>query len=417
MDIPRTGAAAQRKKKRAIAISSVVLAVVGITFGLSRLKPAAPGVERSTIWSDTVKRGNMIRQVRGLGTLVPEEIRWIPAETESRVERINVLPGTQVDIDTVILVLSNPQLEQEAVDAQWQLNAALAELKNAKVRVQSDLMTQKATAATVSTDYSAAKSQAEIDEQLAKLGVISGQALKVSKGRAQELSTRHDIEEERVAINEKAVESQIAVQEARVQQLRALAELRRKQVDALKVRAGIAGMLQEVPVQVGQHVTPGTNLARVAQPEKLKAELRVPETQAKDIQIGLPATIDTHNGVINGTVMRVDPAVQNGTVTVDVKLADALPRGARPELSVDGTINLDQLNNVLYVGRPATGSERSTISMFRIDADGKGASRVQVQLGRSSVNAIEIVNGLKEGDQVILSDMSRYETSDRVRFE
>jgi RND family efflux transporter MFP subunit len=417
MDIPRTGAAAQRKKKRAIAISSVVLAVVGITFGLSRLKPAAPGVERSTIWSDTVKRGNMIRQVRGLGTLVPEEIRWIPAETESRVERINVLPGTQVDIDTVILVLSNPQLEQEAVDAQWQLNAALAELKNAKVRVQSDLMTQKATAATVSTDYSAAKSQAEIDEQLAKLGVISGQALKVSKGRAQELSTRHDIEEERVAINEKAVESQIAVQEARVQQLRALAELRRKQVDALKVRAGIAGMLQEVPVQVGQHVTPGTNLARVAQPEKLKAELRVPETQAKDIQIGLPTTIDTHNGVINGTVMRVDPAVQNGTVTVDVKLADALPRGARPELSVDGTINLDQLNNVLYVGRPATGSERSTISMFRIDADGKGASRVQVQLGRSSVNAIEIVNGLKEGDQVILSDMSRYETSDRVRFE
>jgi RND family efflux transporter MFP subunit len=417
MDIPRTSAAAQRKKKRLIMLVVGIIALAGITFGLTRLKPAAPGVERSTIWTDTVKRGDMLRQVRGLGTLVPEEIRWIPAETEARVERINILPGTKVEKDTVILELSNPQAEQEAVDAQWQLNAAIAEMKNADVRVRSDLMTQQSTAATVSTDYNTAKSQAEIDEQLAKLGVISGQALKVSQGRAKELETRHGIEEKRVEINEKAVESQMAVQRAHVEQLRALSALRKKRLDSLKVRAGINGVLQEVPVQVGQRVTPGANLARVAEPGKLKAELRVPETQAKDIQIGQPAQIDTHNGLIKGEVMRVDPAVQNGTVTVDVKLLDELPRGARPELSVDGTINLDELKNVLYVGRPATGTERTTVTMFKLDPDGKGAARVQVQLGRSSVNAIEIINGLKEGDQVVLSDMSRFETADRVRFE
>ena len=417
MDIPRTSAAAERKKKRLIMLAVVVLAIAGITFGLTRLKPAAPGVERSTIWTDTVKRGDMLRQVRGLGTLVPEEIRWIPAETDARVERINILPGSKVQKDTIILVLSNPQAEQEALDAQFQLNAAIAEMKNARVRVQSDLMTQKANAATVNTDYTNAQAQAEIDKELSKLGTISGQALSQSERRAKELAMRHQIEEQRVDINEKAVESQMEVQQAKVEQLRALANLRRKQLEALQVRAGIEGVLQEVPVQVGQRVTAGTNLARVAEPGKLKAELRVPETQAKDIQIGQPASIDTHNGVIKGEVMRVDPAVQNGTVTVDVKLMDELPKGARPDLSVDGTINLDELKNVLYVGRPATGTERTTVSMFKLDPDGKGAARVQVELGRSSVNAIEIVNGLKEGDQVILSDMSRFETADRVRFE
>ena len=313
-------------------------------------------------------------------------------------ERIRVLPGTQVEADTIIMELSNPQAEQEMVDAEWQLRAAEAELKNAHVKVEGDLMTQKAGAATVSSEYNNAKTQAEIDAELAKLGVISGQALKASKGREQELETRHQIEQKRIQINTEAIGSQMAVQRARVEQLRAMAQLRRKQYDALKVRAGITGVLQEVPVQVGQRVTPGTNLARVAQPEKLKAELKVPETQAKDIQIGQPASIDTHNGVINGSVMRVDPAVQNGTVTVDVKLTDALPRGARPDLSVDGTINLEQLANVLYVGRPAFGQEKSTVSMFKLDPDGKGASRVQVELGRSSVTAIEILKGLKEGD-------------------
>jgi RND family efflux transporter MFP subunit len=285
------------------------------------------------------------------------------------------------------------------------------------VKVEGDLMTQKAGAATVSADYNNAKTQAEIDSELAKLGVISGQALKASRGREQELATRHQIEQKRIEINSEAIGSQMAVQRARVEQLRALAQLRRRQYDALRVRAGIAGVLQEVPVQVGQRVTPGANLARVAQPEMLKAELKVPETQAKDIQIGLPASIDTHNGVINGTVMRVDPSVQNGTVTVDVKLTDALPRGARPDLSVDGTINLEQLSNVLYVGRPAFGQEKSTVSMFKLDPDSRGASRVQVELGRSSVTAIEILGGLKEGDQVVLSDMSRWEKADRIRFD
>jgi len=402
MDIPRPSIAKQKRRKQIVLTAIVLVSVAGITFGLSRLKPAAPAVERSSVWPDTVKRGDMLRQVRGLGTLVPEEIRWIPAETEARVDRIRVLPGTKVEPDTVILELSNPQAEQEAMDAEWQLRAALAELKNARVRVESELMTQEAGAATVSADYNEAKTRADIDEQLAKLGVISGQALKASRGRAEELATRHNIEQKRVDINSKAVESQMAVQQARVEQLRALATLRQKQLSSLKVRAGISGVLQEVPVQVGQRVTPGANLARVAQPEKLKAELRIPETQAKDIQIGQPAQIDTHNGVVKGEVIRVDPAVQNGTVTVDVKLTESLPKGARPELSVDGTINLDELKNVLYVGRPASGNERSTISMFKIDPDGKGAVRVQVQLGRSSVSAIEIISGLKEGDQVVL---------------
>jgi HlyD family secretion protein len=417
MDIPRTSAAAARKKRNLILIVVGVISIAGITFGVAHLKPAAPSVERGTVWTDKVKRGEMLRQVRGLGTLVPEEIRWIPAETESRVEEIKVLPGTHVDADTVILVLSNPQAEQEATDAQWQLRAAEAELKNARVRVEGELMTQQSGAATVSADYNEAKTRADIDEQLAKLGVISGQALKASQGRAQELATRHGIEQKRVEINSKAVGSQMEVQQARVEQLRALASLRRKQLESLHVRAGIAGVLQEVPVQRGQRVAAGTILARVAQPEKLKAELRVPETQAKDIQIGQPASIDTHNGVISGTVMRVDPAVLNGTVTVDVKLTEALPKGARPELSIDGTINLDRLSNVLYVSRPAFGNERSTIGMFKIDPDGKGATRVQVQLGRSSVNAIEILGGLKEGDEIVLSDLSRFDNTDRIRFE
>ena len=417
MDITRPSNAIAKRKQRIAWIAIALVVIGGVTLGLTRLKPAAPTVDRSSVWPDTVKRGSMLRQVRGLGTLVPEEIRWIPAETEARVERIRVLPGTRVAADTIIMDLSNPQAEQEVVDAEWQLRAAEAELNNARVRVQGELMTQQAGAATVSADYNEAKTKADIDRQLATLGVISGQTLKASEGKAQELSTRHQIEQKRIVINTQAIGSQMAVQRARVEQLRALAQLRRKQYGALQLRAGISGVLQEVPVQVGQHVTPGTNLARVAQPEKLKAELKVAETQAKDIQIGQPASIDTHNGIIAGTVVRVDPAVQNGTVTLDIKLTEALPKGARPDLSVDGTVNLDQLNNVLYVGRPAFGQEKSTVGMFKVNPDGKGAVRVQVQLGRSSVNAVEILGGLKEGDQVILSDMSRWDSTDRIRFE
>ena len=417
MDIQRPSNAAAKRRRRIIFSAVAILFIAGVTLGLSRLKPAAPTVERSTIWTDTVKRGPMLRQVRGLGTLVPVDIRWIPALTDGTVERLRILAGTPVKTDTIIMDLSNPQTEQEAQDAELQLRAAQAEYKNLEVKVQSDLMTQRANAATVGADYSDAQTKAEIDEQLQKLGVISGQALKSSKGKADELSTRNQIEQERVAINTKSVSSQLAVQQAKIDQLRALYDLKKKQLDSLHVRAGIDGVLQELPVQVGQRVTAGTTIAKVAQPQHLKAELKIAETQAKDITFGQPASIDTHNGVIQGSVMRIDPAVLNGTVTVDVKLEGNLPQGARPDLSVDGTIDLDRLANVEFVGRPAFGQENSTVSMFKLDPDGKGATRITVKLGRSSVNAVEILGGLNDGDQVILSDMSRWDNVDRIRLE
>src|SRR2546423_2086102 len=417
MDIQRPSNAAAKRRRRIIFSAVAILFIAGVTLGLSRLKPAAPTVERSTIWTDTVKRGPMLRQVRGLGTLIPVDIRWIPALTDGTVERLRILAGTPVKTDTIIMDLSNPQTEQEAQDAELQLRAAQAEYKNLEVKVESDLMTQRANAATVGADYSDAKTKAEIDQELNKLGVISGQALKSSKGKADELSTRNEIEQERVAINSKSVASQLAVQQAKIDQLKALYELKRKQLDSLHVRAGIDGVLQELPVQVGQRVTAGTTLAKVAQPTHLKAELKIAETQAKDITFGQPASVDTHNGVIQGTVMRIDPAVINGTVTVDVKLEGQLPQGARPDLSVDGTIDLDRLANVEFVGRPAFGQENSTVSMFKLDPDGKGATRITVKLGRSSVNAVEILGGLNDGDQVILSDMSRWDNVDRIRLE
>jgi HlyD family secretion protein len=384
-----------------------------------RLKPAAPEVERSTVYADTVKRGSMLRQVRGLGSLIPSQefIRQIPAETEATVVRIRMLPGSQVKADTILLDMSNPQVEQASIDANLQLKESEAELQSLRVTLQSNLMTQRADAATVNADYTQAKLQADTDKALYDLGVISGLAYKNSKSRSDELTTRNDIEVERLVIARKAIESQIAEQEAKVDQIRALAELKQEQLDALKVRAGIEGVLVDLPLQVGEHVLPGTMLAKVVQPNHLMAELKIPETQARDVQIGQPAVIDTHNGTVNGNVMRVDPAVQNGTVTVDVKLTGELPQGARPDLSVDGTIDLERLDNVLYVGRPAFGQENSTISLFKIDPDGKGAVRVPVKVGRASVNSIQILEGLKEGDTVILSDMSRNDSTDRIRLD
>jgi RND family efflux transporter MFP subunit len=417
MDIQRPSNAAAKRKRRIIFSALAILFIAGVTLGLSKLKPAAPTVERSAIWTDTVKRGPMLRQVRGLGTLIPVDIRLVPAVTDGTVERLRILAGTPVKSDTIILDLSNPQTQQEAADAELQLRAAEAEYKNLEVKVESDLMTQRASAATVGADFNDAKTKAEIDTQLAKLGVISGQALKSSVGKADELSTRNGIEQQRIAINTRAVTSQLAVQQAKIDELKALYQLKKKQLDSLMVRAGIDGVLQELPAQVGQRVTIGTTLAKVAQPTHLKAELKIAETQAKDITFGLPASVDTHNGVIQGTVMRIDPAVLNGTVTVDVKLEGQLPQGARPDLSVDGTIDLDRLANVLYVGRPAFGQENSTVSMFKLDPDGKGATRTTVKLGKSSVNAVQIIDGIKDGDQVILSDMSRWDNVDRIRLE
>jgi HlyD family secretion protein len=419
MDIARPEFKHQ-KRRRQIIIAAIIVPVAGLAMlGISRLKPASPTVERGTVWTDTVKRGSMLRQVRGLGTLVPsqEDIRQIPAETEATVVRIRVLPGTHVKADTILLELSNPQTEQAAVDAQLQFKAAQAELASLKVRLQSDLMTQKAGAATVNSDFGQAQRQAETDKELYRLGVISGLAYKASSGKADELSTRHQLEGERLSINQESIQSQLMVQQAKVEQMRTLSDLKQKQLDALKVKAGIEGVLVDLPLQVGQHVLPGVMLAKVVQPDHLMAELKVPETQARDVQIGEPASVDTHNGVVAGTVMRVDPAVQNGTVTVDVKLTGELPKGARPDLSVDGTIDLEKLENVLYVGRPAFGQENSTISLFRLDSDGRGATRTPVKVGRASVNSIQIQEGVKEGDTVILSDMSRWDNTDRIKLE
>jgi multidrug resistance efflux pump len=419
MDIARPEFKRQKRRRQIVlaAVGSVLLA--GVTIGVSRLKPAAPEVERTTVWTDTVKRGPMLRRVRGLGSLIPSQefTRQIPAETEATVVRIRMLPGSQVKAETILLEMSNPQVEQAALDAKLQLKAAEAEYQSLRVKLQSDLMNQKAGAATVTADYSQAKLQSETDKALYDLGVISGLAYKASKGKADELTTRNDIEDERLDINQKAIQSQLAEQQAKVDQIRALAELKQKQLAALKVHAGIEGVLVDLPLQVGQHVLPGTMLAKVVQPDHLIAELKVAETQARDVQIGQPAQVDTHNGTVSGTVMRIDPAVQNGTVTVDVTITGELPKGVRPDLSVDGTIDLERLDNVLYVGRPAFGQENSTITLFKLDADGKGAVRVPVKVGRVSVNSIQVLAGLHEGDTVILSDMSRSDNTDRIRLD
>jgi len=419
MDIARPEFKQQKRRRQIIWSAVGIVALAAATIGVTRLKPAAPEVERSTVWTDTVKRGPMLRQVRGLGSLIPSQefTRQIPAETEATIVRILKLPGSQVKPDTILLEMSNPQVEQEAVDTKLQLKAAEAEYQSLRVTLQSNLMNQKAGAATVNSDYTQAKLQADTDKALYDLGVISGLAYKNSKSKSDELTTRNNIEDERLDINQKAIETQMAQEQAKVDQVRTLAGLKQKQLDALRVRAGIEGVLVDLPLQVGQHVTPGTMLAKVVQPDHLIAELKIAETQARDVQIGQPALVDTHNGTASGTVMRVDPAVQNGTVTVDVKLTGDLPKGARPDLSVDGTIDLEKLDDVLYVGRPAFGQENSTISLFKLDPDSKGAVRVPVKVGRASVNAIQVIEGLHEGDTVILSDMSRNDNTDRIRLD
>jgi HlyD family secretion protein len=396
--------------------AGALIVIPAVTLAIARLKPAAPSVERATVWTDTVKRGEMLRQVRGLGTLVPEDIRWIPAATQARVDRIVVRPGAVVQPDTVILELSNPESDRDILDAEWQLKAAEAELANLRVKLESDYLTQRSAMAAIDADYRQAKLQAEVDQKLTAQGLTSELNYERSKVRAEVLATRLEIEHKRLDIASDAAKAQLAVQQAKVEQLRALYHLRRSQYDALHVRAGIAGVLQQVPVDVGQQVAPGTNLARVADPKRLKATIKIPEVQAKDVQIGQVAEIDTRNGVVPGRVSRIDPAVQNGTVTVDVSLDGALPQGARPDLSVDGTIEIERLADVLYVGRPVHGQPSSTVGIFKLVEGGKEAVRVQVKLGRSSVSTIEIVDGLKVGDQVVLSDMSNWDSFDRIRL-
>jgi HlyD family secretion protein len=417
MDIARPSNAKKKRIKQAIYAGVGLLAVVLVSVGLSRLKPAAPTVERAVVWPAKVERGPMVRQVRGLGTLTPEDIRWIPATTQGRVEKIILRPGTQVKSGDVILELTNPQLEQQLQDAQLKLGAAEAGLANIRVQLNNDLLAQRAASANIEADFNKAKMQAQMNEALAKDQLVSDLVLKQSQVDATSLGVRNQISKDQLDSKAASIKAQMDVQQSLVDQARAFLRLTQQQRDELKVRAGLDGMLQLVPVEVGQQVAPGTNLARVANPSRLKAEIKIAETQAKDIQLGQKAEVDTRNGIVQGRVARIDPSVQNGTRTVDVTLTGDLPKGAVPDLSVDGTIELERLNDVLFMGRPAFGQDQSVVGLFKIGADGVNAERVQVKLGRSSVNTIEVLSGLKVGDQVILSDMSAYDAYDRIRLK
>jgi len=416
MDIQRPTNAHAKKIRRIILVAVAIIGVAGVTYGVSHLRPAAPSVDRSAIWTDEVKRGSMLREVRGTGTLVPEEIQWIPAQTDSRVDRILIHPGATVQPLSVILELTNPILQREALDAEYQLKAARADYENLKVQVNSELLNQRAATAQVRSDYEQAKIQHAVDEKLGAEGLSASVTEQLSRVKEQQLAIRLQLEEDRTRNAADSSKARLMAQQSHVDQQRALYDLKRSELEALHVRAGIQGVLQVVPVEVGQHVIPGTNLARVADPKRLKAEIKIAETQAKDIAIGQPASIDTRNGTVKGSVSRIDPSVQNGTVTVDVAIADALPPGSRPDLSVDGTIELENLKDVLYVGRPVHGQSDSTIGLFKLVEDESEAVRVNVKLGKSSVNTVEILQGLKLGDKVILSDMSASDGVDRIRL-
>lgn len=417
MDIQRTSRKTEIRRRRILLGIVIVAVVVLVSIGLGRLEPAAPSVDKDALWISQVERGEMLRQVRGPGTLVPETEQLIAAETNGLVERIVMLPGTAVMADSVILELSDSELEQAAQTAELEEAAAVAEVADLEARLDSQLLDQEANAARAAFDHESAQIDLEANEELSRNGLVPEVELKRSRLRATQTLKRWEIEEQRLLKLRQSVDSQLAAQRSRFRQFSTQAELRRRQVEKLEVRAGIDGVLQWIPVEVGQRVTPGTPLARVADPTRLKAELRVPETQAKDVTIGLRATIDTRNGVVSGRVIRVDPAVQNGTVTLDVALLGELPKGARPDLSVDGTIEIERLEDVLYVGRPAYGQSHQTVSLFRLDPNSDAARRVQVELGRSSVSIIEVVSGLDEGDRVILSDTSNWDDFQRIRLD
>ena len=416
VDIARSPEFKRKKKIRQILYGVVALLVISaISVGVSRLKPAAPSVERSTIWIGTVKRGPMLRQVRGSGTLVPEEIRWIPATTQGRVETILLRPGATVRPDTVILEMSNPDLQQAVKEAQLAYQSAQAAYVNRKAELESALLNQQSEVASIKAASTKADLNLEAQDKLYKDGLVSEIQFKQSKSDAEELKNRLKIAQQRLVMQTEGIKSQLAPQEADVDQKRAANELRIRQLDDLKVKAGMNGVLQEVPVERGAQVAPGANLARVADPSNLKAELRIAETQTKDIRIGQFAEVDTRNGTVKGKVARIDPKSTGGTVGVDIILEGALPSGARPDLSVDGTIQLERLDNVIYVERPAFGQENSTVGLFKLTGDGE-AMRTNVKLGRTSVDKVEIVEGLQPGDQVVLSDMSAQDAYDRIRI-
>jgi len=416
MDVPREGVAAKKRKRRIIIIAVGTLGLILATIAISRLKPAVPSVDRATVWIDTVKRGPMVRQVRGLGTLVPEDIRWIPANTEGSVEKILIWPGTKVEPGDVILELTSPELDQSAHDAELKAKAAEAEFTTMRATLQRELLDQESKTTAAHSAYEQAKMERQTNDQLAKNGLVADLVYKTSKIKEEECQKSDEIEQKRLAFARDSIEPQLASKQAAVDQANQLAKLKLDQVEALHVKAGMSGVLQQLPVQIGQRLKVGDNLARVADPTKLKAQVKIAETQAKDIQIKQKAVIDTRNGVVTGHVTRVDPAVEQGTVTVDVAFDEALPKGARPDLSVDGTIELEHLDNVVYVGRPAFGQENNTVGMFKLVNGSSEAVRAQVKLGKSSVNTIEILNGLQPGDRVILSDTSAWDTHDRIRL-
>lgn len=416
MDIQRPSNARAKKIRRIAYLVIALVSAAGVTYGVSRLRPAAPSVDKATIWTDEVKRGSMLREVRGIGTLVPEDIRWIPAQTDSRIDRILIHPGATVQPGSVILELSNPELQRDVLDAQYQLNAAQADYESLKVTLNSELLNQKSATAIVRSEYEQAKIQHQVDQKLYSEGVGSDVTEQLSRVKEEQLKIRLQLEEDRTKNTADSAKARLLAQQSHVDQQRALYDLKRSEADALHVRAGLQGVLQLVPVDVGQHVEPGTNLARVADPKHLKAEIKIPETQAKDVAIGQKATIDTRNGVVKGQVSRIDPSVLNGTVSVDIELLDALPLGSRPDLSVDGTIEIENLRDVLYVGRPVHGQSDSVVGLFKLAEDGSEADRINVKLGKSSVNTVEILQGLRVGDKVILSDMSNWDRFDRVRL-
>jgi HlyD family secretion protein len=427
MDVVRKGAGKKRLIKRIIIVSVLALCVVAASLAVSRLKPAVPTVERSTIWPDTVKRGPMLRQVHGLGTLVPEEVLWIPAPVDGRIVKINVLAGAVVKPDTVIVEMENPDVQLDAVKAEFDLKAGEAALLDLRVQLASLTFDKKAAAASVNADYLQARLQADRDNELEKAGLVPDLTMRLSATKADSLSTRNDIEVSRLKIIDQATVAQIDAQKVKVEQFRAIYHLKKQQVEDLKVRAGYTGIVQQLgssliasgaapPLEVGQKVMAGTILAKIAQKDKLKAALKITETEAKDIVLGQPAEVDTRNGVIPGKVIRIDPASTNGTVTVDVALIGDLPLGARPDLSVDGTIELEKLADVMYISRPAFGQPNSEATIFRVGLDGRTCNRVKVKFGKASVNTIQVVEGLRLGDQVILSDMNAYDNHNEIRI-
>jgi HlyD family secretion protein len=417
MDVARPDLGARKRKRRLITIIASAVGVVLISIALSRLKPAVPTVDRSTVWIDTVKHGSIVREVRGLGTLVPEQIRWLATNTEARVDKVILRPGAQVEPDTLILELSSPELEQAAHDAESKAKAAEADLTSLRATLQRALLDQEATTAKVHSEYEQARMERQTNDQLAKNGLVADLIYKTSQVKEAELAKRDEIEQKRLAFSKDSIEPQLASKQAEVDQANQLAKLKSDEVDALHVRAGISGVLQQLPVEVGRRVKPGDNLALVADPTTLKAQLKIPETQAKDIQLNEQAVIDTRNGLVKGHVTRVDSAVEQGTVTVDVAFDEPLPKGARPDLSVDGTVELERLDNVVYMGRPAFGQENTTIGIFKLVNGSNDALKTSVKLGKSSTTAIEVLNGLNPGDQVLLSDTSAWDAYQRIRLK